>query len=207
MRKPRTETEPPVPTALAEAHAAWQAHPLSRRRFLKGAGALVSGLVLPWLPDGVQAASDTDETSATIWQTIAAVQERLFPDDGNGPGARAIRASAYLQQAMRLPRFPDAEKTFLLQGPAWLNDLARQAHDADFPALSAERQEALLQRIARSRAGDNWLSLLLLYIFEALLTAPIYGGNPDGIGWRWLAHNPGFPLPTAANTYDRILKK
>ncbi len=207
MRMPRPETEPPVPAALAEAHAAWQAHPVSRRRFLKGVGALTSGLILPWLPDGVQAGDDTDEAPTMVWQTIAAVQARLFPDDGNGPGARAIRATAYLQQAMRLPRFPQEERTFLLQGPAWLNELAREAHGADFPALSADRQEVLLQRIARSRAGENWLSLLLLYIFEALLTAPVYGGNPDGIGWRWLAHNPGFPLPTAANTYDRILKK
>lgn len=193
--------------AMADAHAAWLAHPVSRRRFLKGAGALASGLILPWLPDGVQAGSETGDTGAMVWHTITSVQARLFPDDGNGPGARAIRATAYLQQAMRLPRFPEEEKTFLLQGPEWLNDLARKAHGTDFPALTADRQEALLQRIARSRAGENWLSLLLLYIFEALLTAPVYGGNPDGIGWRWLTHDPGFPLPTAANTYDRILTK
>jgi len=204
MRKPRPDI-PPAP--FRQAHAAWQAHPVSRRRFLKGVGALTSGLILPWLPAGAIAAGEEAATASSAWQTIASVQERLFPDDGNGPGARAIRATAYLQQAMRLPRFPDEERTFLLQGPGWLNELARKAHGTDFPALSADRQEALLQRIARSRAGENWLSLLLLYIFEALLTAPVYGGNPDGIGWRWLTHDPGFPLPTAANTYDRILTK
>ena len=40
-----------------------------------------------------------------------------------------------------------------------------------------------------------------LYIFEALLSDPVYGGNPEGIGWRWLGHRPGFPRPNQRNRY------
>jgi gluconate 2-dehydrogenase gamma chain len=38
--------------------------------------------------------------------------------------------------------------------------------------------------------------MLLDYIMEALLTDPVYGGNPNSIGWQWLKHQPGFPRPT-----------
>ena len=204
MRKPRPAPATP-PAAFLEAHAVWRAHPVSRRRFLAGAGALLGGLALPWLPGG--AAAEAPGGADRGWRIIAVVQQHLFPDDGNGPDAAEIRATAYLQQAMVLPRFPAEERDFILKGPAWLDELARQDHGAPFETLDEGQREALLQRIARSRAGENWLALLLLYIFEALLTAPVYGGNPGGIGWRWLEHDPGFPLPTTANTFDRILKK
>ncbi len=207
MRKPRPAPDPRPPAAFRAAHAAWQAQPVSRRRFLKGTGALLSGLMLPWLPGDLAAEPGRNVPADPVWATLAAVQEHLFPDDGQGPGARRIRAAAYLHQAMALPRFPPAERDFLLQGPVWLDDLARERHGVPFPVLDSDRRESLLRDVARSEAGENWLSLVLLYLFEALLTAPVYGGNPDGIGWQWLAHNPGFPLPTAANTYDRILKK
>ena len=49
-----------------------------------------------------------------------------------------------------------------------------------------------------TRWGRAWLSLLLYYIFEALLSDPVYGGNPDGIGWQWLEHQPGKNLLLAA---------
>ncbi len=66
------------------------------------------------------------------------------------------------------------------------------------------QREALLRRIEQSRAGGNWLSLLLTYLLEALLADPVYGGNPDAIGWRWLEHQPGFPTPPADRTWYRL---
>ena len=39
---------------------------------------------------------------------------------------------------------------------------------------------------------------------EALLTAPAYGGNTDGIGWRWLEYVPGFPLPGSGTRYPEL---
>ena len=50
----------------------------------------------------------------------------------------------------------------------------------------------------------NWLSLLLTYLLEALLADPVYGGNPGGIGWQWLAHQPGFPTPPADKTWYKL---
>jgi gluconate 2-dehydrogenase gamma chain len=55
-----------------------------------------------------------------------------------------------------------------------------------------------------TRWGRAWLSLLLYYIFEALLSDPVYGGNPGEIGWRWLEHQPGFPRPPADKIYGSL---
>jgi gluconate 2-dehydrogenase gamma chain len=62
-----------------------------------------------------------------------------------------------------------------------------------------------LHQIVDSSAGENWLSLLLYYLFESLTLDPVYGGNPDGIGWHWLEHQPGFPRPTKETSYRHFV--
>ena len=74
-----------------------------------------------------------------------------------------------------------------------------------FAELDDAKREQTLQRIAASEAGENWLSTLILYLMEALLTDPAYGGNPGGIGWRWLQHVPGYPRPPKGKTYPALL--
>lgn len=59
----------------------------------------------------------------------------------------------------------------------------------------------MLKKISQSRAGENWLSLLLYYLLESLTLDPIYGGNTDGMGWQWLGHQAGFPRPVQGKTY------
>ena len=42
---------------------------------------------------------------------------------------------------------------------------------------------------------------VMYYLAEALMLDPVYGGNPDMIGWKWLEHQAGFPRPVAGKTY------
>jgi gluconate 2-dehydrogenase gamma chain len=37
-----------------------------------------------------------------------------------------------------------------------------------------------------------------------MLAPPAYGGNPDGIGWQWLEHQGGFPLPKVGQRYFEL---
>jgi len=32
----------------------------------------------------------------------------------------------------------------------------------------------------------------------------VYGGNPDGIGWKWLEHQPGYPTPPADKSWYKL---
>ncbi|MEE8342688.1 MAG: gluconate 2-dehydrogenase subunit 3 family protein, partial [Gammaproteobacteria bacterium] len=75
-----------------------------------------------------------------------------------------------------------------------------------FTALNEQERETVLREIEQSRAGRNWLSTLLTYLLEALLADPVYGGNPNGIGWQWLEHQPGYPLPPKDKAWHRIGK-
>ncbi len=194
-----------LPTAFQAAFRRWAESPLSRRRFLTRMGAVAAGTLLP----GVAAALRGGEAAAEEgpWPTLAAVQEHLFPSEPHAPGAREIRAPAYLRAMLQAPDMDADERRFILQGPVWLDDLARAREGAVFLRLDEAARERLLRQVAASEAGENWLSLLLLYLFEALLAAPAYGGNPDGIGWKWLGHQPGFPLPDDRTLYWELLKR
>ena len=192
---------------FAEAFANWQANPVSRRHFIQGMSALSAGMLLP-----VSTRAKTQTRTESIpqqapWPIIAAVQDHLFPSEADSPGASDIHAASYLKNMLEDGEHDQDERDFILNGPSWLNDLAIKDYKKKFTQLDMTQREQLLQRIARSEAGENWLSLLLVYIFEALLSSPIYGGNPDGIGWRWLDHNPGFPQPTSSNSYMKLLKR
>jgi gluconate 2-dehydrogenase gamma chain len=168
-----------------------------RQLLLAAAGGSLAALF--GVPAGLSAAQREDP-----WEVIAQVQQHLFPDESESPGARAVNALAYLQGVMEDSRIPRDERDFVLRGVAWLQGMAQQRQASGFLQMSTADQDELLRRIARSEAGENWLSTLLTYLFEALLTAPAYGGNPGGVGWKWLEYVPGFPLPDADTVHARL---
>jgi gluconate 2-dehydrogenase gamma chain len=172
--------------------AEWRRVLLSRREFLL---ASAGGLAALFAPVGALA------KSADPWPLLAAVQDHLLPSEPGAPGAREINALAYLKWVLADPRGNRTEQRFILNGVDWLEDLSRQRHRASFVELDPVRREQMLRVVANSGKGENWLSTLLLYLCEALLSDPLYGGNPDGIGWAWLEHQPGFPRPTPEKRY------
>ena len=130
------------------------------------------------------------------WKTLAEVQEHLFPAGEGTPGAGDIQAIVYLRNTLENPAADGQDKEFVLNGVDWLNDLARKKYQRAFGALDARYREIVLRQIEQTKAGRNWLSLLVTYLLEALLADPVYGGNPNGLGWRWLDHQRGYPRPT-----------
>jgi len=207
--------------------AGWRQQLLSRRRFMQraiattaaaGAGLhavnAFTGTTL--VETGKAGRQDEIRSAAGGWsahalQTLAAVQDHLFPrgdgvSDIDAPGADDINALAYLQSALEDPSLAE-DRQFIHNGVGWLDDLSATTYEKNFLQLDRDGREALLRDIAKSSAGDNWLSTLLLYIFEALLTDPVYGGNPGGIGWAWLEHTPGFPRPPADKTWRKLASR
>ncbi len=176
---------------------AWRSRLLGRRHFLLGLAGGSLALLLP-LPARAEGDSLTAESR---WHLIDAVQERLLPSEPEAPGAREINALPYLQWVVGDANLDTDERAFILRGGDWLEALTRESHSRGFIDLNPEEQQAMLERIARSEAGEHWLATLLLYLFEALLSDPIYGGNPDAVGWRWLDHQPGLPRPDEHNRY------
>ncbi len=187
----------------------WQKLPIERRTFLSLFAAVSASASLgACQPLASEVSTDPDKQAdvslSDEWKTIEAVQEHLFPagvSDEDGPGARQINAGGFLRLIMTDPEFDADEHRFIMNGVGWLDDLSNSNHEKAFRQLEDIEKEAILRSIARTRAGENWLATLLRFIIEALLSDPVYGGNPDQIGWRWLEHQPGFPRPSSDKKY------
>jgi len=132
------------------------------------------------------------------------VQAHLFPKDDDGPSASDINAFAYLEWALTDPdNQADGDGDFIKKGVGWLNGLSKQTQGDEFLKISFEQQDKVLSQISKSSTGENWMSIIIYYIMEALLFDPIYGGNPESIGWKWLEHQPGFPAPDSESLYRK----
>ena len=185
---------------------------LARRRFLHTASkASAAALMLPTMTlfsacQQTQTGPDK-QLKQEPWLSFARVQLILFPNDGDGPSASDLNATAYLNFVLTADDTDPEERDFIYQGISWLDQLAHTNHQTRFIKTSPAQQAQLITDISKSKSGERWLSYLLLYLFEALLSDPAYGGNPNGIGWNWLDHQPGFPRPDKTKIYPQLLKR
>ena len=184
---------------------------MSRRYFLKGVMLSLAASQMPlW--------SSCSNRKSSKWKPylnkltrdqiliLRRVQDILFPDDGNGPGAADINADSYLQWVIRDPRMDKDEVEYIIDGIGWVNETAQEDHGEDFPDLKKKEQAQVIEKISKESWGEDWLAVILSYIFEALLADPLYGGNPEGTGWKWLDVYPGYPRPDASLLYDEIFR-
>ena len=149
--------------------------------------------------------TNTSEFSKQHKAVLEAVQMQLFPADGDGPSASDINGLTYLEWALTDPgNMEDGDREFIIKGIAWLQEFSKETEDKPFTRLSNKQQHTLLAQFSKTEVHENWMSLLVYYLLEALLLDPVYGGNPDGIGWKWLEHQPGFPRPGKDQIYRRF---
>ena len=183
---------------------------ISRRQFIRRTSLLGSlalmypAAVLAELRFSNDKQVSVDGLNNTAWKTLAAVQEVLFPAGENIPGASDIGATVYLYNAIENPNADGEDKDFIFRGIGWLDELTRDQHKKTFVQLSAIQQDDIIRQIVKSRAGRNWVSMLLTYTLEALLADPVYGGNKNKAGWEWLQHQPGYPAPSVDKTWDQL---
>jgi len=176
-----------------------------RRRFIKSAAGMGALASLPIFNASAKIQNSVSELIKTDpWLTLDATLNQLLPRSLTGPSASEIRATAYLHQVMTVQPTEQNEKEFILKGVGWLNGYTNSEKSADFVQLSFADKEQILHGISQSTAGKNWLNTLLGYIFQAMLAPASYGGNPNGIGWQWLEHQAGFPLPEKGQRYFEL---
>jgi len=174
---------------------------MDRRRFLFSMSAAIAASTTVF--SALQSVQATVKQSAPAiagltlaqWDVITLIQEHLLPSEPDSPGAKDINALSYFQSVLTSPRHDPANRTFLLQGLNEIETRAQKTWQRHFSELDHRQRESLLRDYEKTRDGRTWLRMLLDYLMEALLTDPIYGGNPNGIGWQWLQHTPGFPRP------------
>ena len=180
---------------------------MRRRQFLGWSmSAALAGSLSPvharnWVPDFSAIRLKATGMDAAQWQVMAAVQAHLFPSEARAPGAADVNAAPYLQWVLSDPSLEKATRDFIRKGVVSVMSLSRTEYGSSFPSLAIEQKEQLLRKLEAQPHGRDWLREVLTYILEATLTDPVYGGNPDGIGWKWLAHRPGYKRPPADKRY------
>lgn len=194
---------------------------MDRRAFiLRSSGTLAAASVPAFTPLSasavVKAVIPAPETSSVVstspiknftetdWVTIASVQNHLFPSEPDAPGSVEIHALTYLHDYLNNPVTDPGDVDFLLSGTRLLQIFSKQKNSntsASFNDLSIEQRELTLREFEKEPEGRRWLVNILNYVLEALLTDPVYGGNPNGIGWKWLEHRAGDPHPPANKRY------
>ncbi len=156
--------------------------------------------------------------SANECEAAQALAARLIPSDDTGPGAREADVVTFLDRQLagfygRAQRwymdgpFPEPLETQGYQSPhtpaelwraglAALNVHCRETHDGrDFVALSEAEQDAVLTAIDEEEVAFETVSAKQFFDFaremsiEGFFSDPIYGGNRDMVGWRYV----GFP--------------
>jgi gluconate 2-dehydrogenase gamma chain len=177
---------------------------MNRREFLRGTSLAALTAAVPTV--GAQEQPRGRVLTGHQWRTLAVVQDHLFPSEPGAPGSGDIHATAYLDGVLADPDLDPEIRTLILQGIGWLDELAQEDHGRAFADLDPSLREDLLRGVSQRPTGDRWLSVLLAYTLEALLGDPLYGGNPGGIGWAWLDHDPGRPRPTTQTMYGRLGK-
>jgi gluconate 2-dehydrogenase gamma chain len=178
---------------------------IDRRSFLLAtgvfAGSITFGSLLAYYYKSSRKSSPFNKSQDKILQEV---QEHLFPKSGDSPGADDVNALYYLHFVLTDPDIDEDNKNLLISGVDWLEEECQVTFNKSFINLSSGEKEQTFRVIEDSNWGYRWLSLNLIYIFEALLSDPIYGGNTDGIGWKWLEHAPGLPRPSSENMYGKV---
>lgn len=192
-----------IPAALKDPMN-WRLH---RRHFFR---MTIAGLLATQIPWWVSCSADEKKNidfslNKEQNEIIKGVQEFLFPSDGNGPGAKDLQAEKYLQWVLLDEKMDIEERQYLLNGILWVEETALEEKETSFLQLSEGDQKEILRFIATQTWGESWFSMNLTFIFEALLSDPIYASNIHKQGWNWLEHHPGQPRPIEAMKYGNFL--
>jgi len=169
-----------------------------------------------------QASSNSSMLADDLWRTLDQLQQHLLPDNTGqppsltratspgahggaapvlSPGAKQINALNYLRGVLGDPKMDPANKRLIGEGARHLQQFSLNMTKKAFHRLSSTEKEKLLRAFEKTPQGQRFLGKMMEYLLEALLAPPVYGGNPGQIGWKWLHHNPGFPLPPADKRY------
>lgn len=128
-------------------------------------------------------------------QIMLSTAEHLYPTSSLGLGMKAYNLATYLVFVLQDQRILQEDRDYLLRGSGWIEEESVKMYKKSFLLCTKLEKETLLQDIVSFEWGNNYINYLFSYIFEAMLSAPIYGSNLHAQGWKFLEHQAGFPQP------------
>lgn len=141
---------------------------------------------------------------STILKSVLLI---ILPDDGNGPSADDLNSFGYIMWVLSDGYRQQKENEFIIEGLDWANDTAQEIYGENYFDLSEKEQQKLVKLFTEMDYGENWMNVMVSLSIESLISDPIYGGNKDELGWKWLNHVPGNPRASEKTRYDVIMQK
>ncbi len=168
-------------------------------------------------------------------RTITAMAERIFPHDDTGPGATDAHVLNYIDgrlvsawgQGARTyrqgPYFQPGDTGHGAQSPMTPRDIYTDALNAidayctrqfsqSFDALQPSQQDAMLHALEQGAVDTfttvtaaRFFAIFRQNVIEGLFADPLYGGNANLIGWKWVGF-PGDPM-AYGDPYGRLIDK
>ena len=150
----------------------------NRRNFLL-AGVLTSAVL--WFSSREESLEVAD-----VLETIKQMQNDLFPQ---------AKPDKYMLLVFAHSRIDDEEKEYLRNGAKWLNEEAMTMYKKNYTSLEHQERQRVLISFSSHDWGESYIHKILSYTMEEYLGDPIYGGNKNEAGWKFLSHIGGEPRP------------
>lgn len=199
---PKSDRKAP---ADMDAFFQWQTN---RRALLKAAiiaGTLSQFSFLQSCTTDPELEEGNDFMDAKQMSILKSVLNILFPDDKNGPSIESLNTLNYILWVLKDAGASQSHKDYLIEGIDWADEIAFERSGYHYLDLDSEEQERAVKNYTETDYGKEWCSIMMTLILESLLLDPIYGGNVDQAGWKWLKHTPGFPGPDEKTRYENVL--
>jgi len=127
-------------------------------------------------------------------RTLEAATDRILPSSDGSPGAKDVDAAGYLDAILAEPDIDADLRERIRKGADRLHAFAHE-QGKEYAGLQPTLQDAGLEALKATWEDELSFRAILAFTLEAFLGDPRHGGNPDGIGWTWAEHEPGFPRP------------
>ena len=135
-------------------------------------------------------------------RTASAIFDSMFPADVYSPSATEIGVVEYVDRALAGACSDEAENYRL--GLAALDQASLRLHGKAFADADHDQHCALIAalergelRELRTQSPRSFFDTLRAHLQEGLFADPMYGGNRDKLGWKFLKH-PGVWLENSA---------
>jgi gluconate 2-dehydrogenase gamma chain len=123
-------------------------------------------------------------------ETLAAATARILPSD-DGPGAAEAGVAGYVATALGEERL-NGWLPFFVHGLGRIEAISHETLGKGFPEATSQEQDEILRQLQAMPEPHlrHFFGQLVRLCIEGFLGDPRYGGNQDGLGWRYV----GYPL-------------
>lgn len=179
---------------------------INRRTFLSSSLLLSLYALKPKQLHANQNNNSSFELSKKQFAILNKVQNHLYPKGEDNPSIDEINATDYMQKVLHDNQFDKDIRLIILNG---IDKIERQSIAKYHKSISNLKDEnmGILLEEAREEWAEPFLAMVLLFIFEALFSDPIYGSNTNQVGWNWINHQQGQPQPNNKNLYKPLAPK